>query len=389
MRIQEEHASNATSYMRPSVLERIEKKAKGSRPAARARAGKHAAQRGPKNRPTYRLWEYATWRVRMRAWCNSIKSVLLGARHDPSRAQAYKVVQSEKCPIDNVGTWLTWWAGDAVPRPTHVRAAELVAPGSSRLIDLSEMGTPELRHLVALDILNTRFRQSGRPSQYQRTQSELLLTALNEAWAPFLGLRPANGTRFALETQIGHEGATLLNSVAVGYEGLQWVKEGGNLRRLALPREALWEHSWLEPMSIFRFLGALATFRELENPPLLRMWACDFASAAMVIRAQLELAGETEMPLWRMGKAGIIYSLAVNTFWAPVMPKLDPDVVTLARVIDADHPHQVRERLRAARSAYYAAFAGWGIPERAIRTLNAHTMKLTWDGAFSRARARI
>jgi hypothetical protein len=389
MRIQEEHATNATSHMRPRVLDRIEKKPPGSSPGGRVRGGKHLAQRGPKNRPTYRLWEHATWRVRMRAWCNSIKAVLLGDAHDPGRPQTYKVIQSESCPIDNASTWLTWWTGDSVPRPSHVRAAERLARDSSRLIDLSEMGTPELRHLVALDILNTRFRQSGRPSQYQRTQSELLLTALNEAWAPFLGLRPGNGTRFALETQIGRQGATFLKSVALGHEGLRWIKEGGNLRRLALPREALWEHSWLEPMSIFRFLGALATFNELDNPPLLRMWACDFASAAMVVRTQLELAGETDMPLWRMGKAGIIYSLAVNTFWAPVMPRLDPNVVTLACVIDADDPHQVRERLRAARSAYYAAFAGWGIPERAIRDLNANTMKLTWDGAFSRARARI
>ena len=389
MRIQEEHASNATCYMRPRVLDRIDRKPPGSPPGGRLRGRNHLAKRGPKNRPTYRLWEYATWRVRMRAWCNSIKSVLLGEAHDPARPQTYKVIQSENCPIDNASTWLTWWTGDAVPRPSHVRAAERLASGSSRLIDLSEMGTPELRHLVALDILNTRFRQSGRPSQYQRTQSELLLTALNEAWAPFLGLRPGNGTRFVLETQTGRDGATLLNPVAVGSEGLQWIKEGGNLRRLALPREALWEHSWLEPMSIFRFLGALATFRELENPPLLRMWACDFASAAMIMRAQLELAGETEMPVWRMGKAGIIYSLAVNTFWAPLMPRLDPDVVTLARAIDAQQPRQVHERVRAARSAYFAAFAGWGIPERAIRALNANTKKLTWDGAFSRARARI
>ena len=325
----------------------------------------------------------------MRGWCNSVKSAVLADQHDPARPQTYKVIQSEKSPIDNASTWLTWWKGDAVPRPGHVRAAECLAANSSRLLDLSEMGTPELRHLMALDILNTKFRQSGLPSQYQRSQSEFLLTALNEAWAPFLGLRPANGTRFALETQIGPEGATLLNPVALGYEGIRWVKEGGNLRRLALPRDALWEHNWLEPMSIFRFLGALATFRELDNPPLLRMWACDFASAALVMRTELEAADETEMPVWRMGKAGIIYSLAVNTFWAPTMPNFEPDVVTFARAIDADHPQRVRDRLRAARSAYYAAFAGWGIPERAIRALNGNTRKLTWDGAFSRARARI
>jgi hypothetical protein len=252
------------------------------------------------------------------------------------------------------------------------------------------MATPELRHLVALDILNTRFRQSGRPSVYQRTQSQLLLTALNEAWAPFLSARnPVNGTRFALEKQIGQEGATLLNPVLVDEARLQMIKEGGNLRRYALPWSAILEHSWLEPMSIFRFLGALASFSELENPPLLRMWACDFASAAMVVRTQLELSNETEMQVWRMGRAGIMYILAGITFWAHFPPQFDRWALEMAKELGAAQPLQMRERLRAARSAYYRAFSGWGIPERAIRALSADTSKKTWDGAFSAPRARI
>ena len=375
--------------MRPRVLDRIEK-TKGARPAARARAGKHPTQRGPKNRPTYRLWEHATWRVRMRAWCNSIKSVLLRDRHDPARPQTYKALKSEQCPVDNASTWLTWWAGDAVPRPSHVLAAERVAPGSTKLIDLSEMGTPELRHLVALDILNTKFRRSGRPSLYQRNQSRLLLTALNEAWAPFLSVRtPVNGTRFALEAQIGQVSATLLNPVEVDEVRLQLINEGGNLRRFALPRTAILEHSWLEPMSIFRFLGALANFSELDNPALLRMWACDFASAAMIVRTQLELASETEAQVWGMGRAGIMYALAVYTFWAHATPKYDPMALELAESLDATHALQIRERLRTARLAYYRAFAAWGIPEQTIRALNADHGKKTWDAAFGAARARI
>jgi len=390
MRIQEEHASNATSHMRPPVLCRIERNSKGAPPAAGVGAGKQEAKRGPKNRPTYRLWEHATWRVRMRAWCNSIKSVLLGDRHEPARSQTYKVLQSEKCPIDNASTWLTWWAGDAVPRPGHVRAAERLASGSSKLLDLSEMGTPELRHLMALDILNTKFRQSGRPSLYQRTQSQLLLTALNEAWTPFLSAHtPVNGARFALETQVGKEGATLLNPVLVDEARLQVINEGGNLRRFALPRAAILEHSWLEPMSIFRFLGALATFSELDNPALLRMWACDFASAALVVRTQLELADKTDMQIWRMGRAGIIYILAAITFWAHFPPQFDRWTIEMAKELNAAEPLQIRERLLAARSAYYGVFAGWGIPVRTMRALNADHSKKTWDGAFGAARARI
>src|ERR1700719_5177373 len=109
MRIQKEHASNTTSYMRPSVLERIEKKPTGAPQAGRVGARKHSVRRGPKGRPAYRLWEYATWRVRMRAWCNQIKTTLLGNAHNPTRPQTYKVLQSEHCPIDNASTWLTWW----------------------------------------------------------------------------------------------------------------------------------------------------------------------------------------------------------------------------------------------------------------------------------------
>jgi hypothetical protein len=389
VRIQQEDVSNATSYMRPSVLDRIEKKgAAQTRPAVRR--AQSQARRGPKHRPVYRLWEHATWRIRMRAWCNRIKSALLGKDLDLKRPQTYRVIQSANCPIDNASTWLTWWAGDAVPRPGHVRAAERLAPESSDLLDLSGLSTPPLRHLVALDILNTKFRQAGRPSEFQRTQSELLLTALNNAWAPFLSARPVGtATRFNLVRQIGANGAELRNPVRVGFAGLDWIREGGNLHRFAIPRSARMEYSWLEPMSIFRFLGSLTTFAELENEALVQMWACDFASAAMVVRTQLELAGNSEMPLLRMGRAGILYALAVNTFWAPVKPRHNSLVLELAGLLEPSEAVRTREQLRVARSAYYAAFAAWGIPERSIRALNADHRKRTWDGAFSIPRSRF
>jgi hypothetical protein len=84
-----------------------------------------------------------------------------------------------------------------------------------------------------------------------------------------------------------------------------------------------------------------------------------------------------------------MYILAAITFWAHVTPRFDRWTLELAESLDADHALPIRERLRAAKLAYYGAFAGWGIPERAIRALNADTSKKTWDGAFSAARARI
>jgi hypothetical protein len=95
------------------------------------------------------------------------------------------------------------------------------------------------------------------------------------------------------------------------------------------------------------------------------------------------------MRVWRMGRAGIMYFLAATTFWSHVTPKLDRWVLELAESLDAPNGLQIRERLQAARLAYYGAFAGWGIPAEAVHALNADTSKKTWDGAFSAARARI
>ena len=75
------------------------------------------------------------------------------------------------------------------------------------------------------------------------------------------------------------------------------------------------------------------------------------------------------MQVWRMGRADIFYILAGITFWAHVTPRFDRWTLELAEDLDAAQAVQIRERLRAARSAYYGAFAGWGIPERAIRAL--------------------
>jgi hypothetical protein len=95
------------------------------------------------------------------------------------------------------------------------------------------------------------------------------------------------------------------------------------------------------------------------------------------------------MQVWRMGRAGIMYVLAGITFWSHVTPKLDRWVRELAESLDAPHALLIHRRLQAARLAYYAAFAAWGIPAEAVHALNADTSKKTWDGAFSAARARI
>ncbi len=258
-------------------------------------------------------------------------------------------------------------------------------------MDLSETGIPELRHLVALDILNTRFRTNGRPDDFQRTRCQQILTALNDAWGPFLEARPLAPTdRFALETQLGGErDARLFYDVRLSAAERDRIQNGANLRRAALPRSAWMEHNWLEPLSIFRFLGSLTAFNELDNFALLKMWAYDYASAAMVVRTQLELAPARELPIERMGRAGMMYAIALNTFWSPAHPKREVLVRDLVRLLFPESIALACDRLHAAQACYYEGFKSWGIPEETVRALNADHSSKTWDGAFSAARARI
>ncbi len=92
MRIQEEDTRKRTFRMRPQVLG-PQQDPSHSVPGRTGGEPQQARQRGPKNRPIYRLWEYATWRVRMRAWCNRIKLKVIKDYYDLRRPQTYKVVQ--------------------------------------------------------------------------------------------------------------------------------------------------------------------------------------------------------------------------------------------------------------------------------------------------------
>jgi hypothetical protein len=166
--------------------------------------------------------------------------------------------------------------------------------------------------------------------------------------------------------------------------------EGGNLLRYAVPDEAILEHNHLEPASIFRFLGMLSTFPELNRPALLQMWALDFASAALICRTQLmldPLHATREFAAFSMGRAGYLYLLANYAFSAPLRPEFDQPAYNIARFIFGDDVNAVIQRLHEARSSYYATFAAWGIPERTIRALNADRRKWTWDADFAAARA--
>lgn len=329
----------------------------------------------------------------MRTWCNQLKSVLLGAAHDPGLSQGYRVVQTADCPIDSPATWTSWWEGEAVPRPTHIAAANLISPGSAELLDLTEMRTPISRHFLALDIVNTLFRRTGRPSDYRREQANRLLHGLNDAWVSFLDTSPPGKKNcYNVENQIGDSVLTLLGTVELTID--QFIaldRLGTNPGRWAMPSEALLEYNWLEPLSIFRFLVRLAGSNKLSHPKLLEMWAHDLATATMLVRTLAEVTDRRlpQFPLIRMGATGAMYILATMTFSTPPNMVASDDAYGIAFNLFAGDAELALANLHTARACYYGAFTDRGISERALRSLNGTNWEKTWDGAFAAARARL
>jgi len=358
----------------------------------RPRPGEPSRRRGPRNRPLYRLWEYATWRVRMRAWCNEIKSALLKDEHHPARPQTYKVVQAMGSPLDSPSTWLKWWEGEAIPRPSNIKRADKLAPRAGELLDINGRRTALCRHLFALDVLNARFRTIGDPQEFRRTQAERLIAGINEAWSSFLDTSIPRRKPCDILNELGRPADYLFTNYDIPAVRKDWAnRTGGNFARRALPSAAVLQHSWLEPLSIFRFLAMLATWEPLEDPKVTEIWALDLASATLMIRSLVENAGlrRPRFPTIRMGLAGGLHILSSTAFFGPRYLLHQPEMLNIARNAYGDEAEIALKKLCVAQDGYYTAFARLGLPEKALRALNGTHWDKTWDGAFEAARAKI
>jgi hypothetical protein len=266
-------------------------------------------------------------------------------------------------------------------------------PHSSELLDLTEMRTCFSRHFVALDVLNTKFRMTGRPSDHRRAQADRLLAGLNEAWSSFLDTSaPSKTSRHNVINQSGYSAEELLSCCEIPAQHEVWARQfGGNRARWALPAEAVYAHSWLEPLSIFRFLAMLAGSECLQHPALIDLWAIDLASATLTVRTLVESAGlrRPRHATIRMGLAGGMHLIATTTFSAPRSLLDQPETLKIARSVYGDKAETAIANLHAAQESYYSAFAEIGIAETSLRALNGTHWEKTWDGAFTAARARI
>jgi len=139
---------------------------------------------------------------------------------------------------------------------------------SSELLDLTEMRTCLSRHFFALDVLNTKFRMTGRPSDYRREQADRLLAGLNEAWSSFLDTSaPSKTSRHNVVNQIGYTAEELLGCCEIPAQHEVWARQfGGNRARWALPPEAQEPKNteWLQPTVFVHPTTALS--RRSEYP---------------------------------------------------------------------------------------------------------------------------
>src|SRR5262249_2483484 len=140
---------------------------------------------------------------------------------------------------------------------------------------------------------------------------------------------------------------------------------GGNRARWALPPEAVYEHSWLEPLSIFRFLARLAGSECLQHPSLIDLWSIDLARAPLAVRTLVESAGLRRPPhaTIRMGLAGGMHLIATTTFSAPRSLLDQPETLRIARTVYGNKAETAIVNLHAAQNSYYTAFTEIGISE--------------------------
>jgi hypothetical protein len=192
--------------------------------------------------------------------------------------------------------------------------------------------------------------------------------------------------------QIGESTDAILGNWAFNPDQARRVQRfGGNIARWILPPEAVSEHSWLEPLSIFRFLSMLALFDSLDHPKLQEMWALDLASATLVIRTLIETA-DLRRPRFasiRMGHSGGLHLMSTAAFFTPPHMLDYPEAMNMAVNVYGDHGQTALANLHVARDTYYRAFAGLGIPEASLRALNGTHWDKTWDGAFCAPRAKV
>lgn len=317
--------------------------------------------RGPKDRPILRLEQHATWRVRMRAWCNTIKSALLGPIHNPLEPQTYRVIQQPHCPISNASTWLIWWNGDAVPRPSHIASVERLIPGSTRLLALQDVDTPLQRNLYAIDLLRVPVHSIATAQRERGEPAWRLLRTISRIWCGNLELAAAH---------------------------LRAIRRG------ALPDQdisALLEYSALEPASAFRYLMRLATSSTVGDGVCSADCGLDLISAAMAVRTLAEVANIPGPPteVLGLGSTMQMIALASQVFWTSPH-EFDEVLFDLHAhpVFGASTAHAV-EALFKARDAYFEHYKLLGVPEVVIRNLVHTHHALTPGDAFCLARARF
>jgi hypothetical protein len=295
----------------------------------------------------------------MRVWCNTVKAALLGSIHEPLKPQTYRVVQHPLCPIANASTWLTWWNGDAVPRPGHIASAEQLVPASSQLLDLRELSTPLQRNLHAIDLLRLEVHSIGTAQRERGDPAWRLLRSIGRIWCGNLALARKH------------------------------LQDSGRQFAPGFDITPLLEYSALEPVSAFRYLMRLATSSKVNVGGRLLDWSLDLATAAMAIRTLVEVADieGSAIDVLGIGATFMMTGLAGQTYWtAPEDFDASEHVLYASHVFRNSSPVALAA-LERAQDAYFMHYQALGIGEKVVRNLLSTSHVKSPDRAFQMARA--
>lgn len=242
-----------------------------------------------KTRINWRGIEQPTFRLRMRAFYNTLKAKLLGKSHDPVLPQFDEFLQAltshEK---NNLGdrqpdrrTIEAWRAGASPLVERHQALVKAICPQALQWLDSTPVAGPLARHLYVVDALALELVRTRDVLREKERRADKAIDAVDLVWSCFT--RPK--LQSLPELSILRIDRQLLVLRGAGCSAAD-LHTAAKLGAFALPDAARAKFVPRDKWSLFPFLIAVVAYCELDNDDFRGLVAVDLATVAAAIRTR-------------------------------------------------------------------------------------------------------
>lgn len=227
-----------------------------------------------KSRFEWRVIEYPSTRLRLRAMCNEIKKELLNDEWSPYESQTTRLFEKLKGDYFDERTYESWWKGEHYPQKKHIERIKEISEKSTSWLEHTPVGSPLLRHLYAID--SGCFQYTKDHPKYHEINDERLKNtyeAIHSVWEIFTtdGYKTTQNildfTQQAPNAKVDHI----------------TKNEFINTNSYHLPRDVRNSYRHDDPKSIFLFLIKYSMHSLLSDSDILDIWVLEMASLSLLL----------------------------------------------------------------------------------------------------------